>query len=330
MSGILWAWMALGLWTAMGQLVPRAQFGLPAEVAGAASKDGRVWVWGDGLWERRERVWRQVAAGRFEAPGCVFGDAVVVQQKTDLVAVGMRDGRVRRIDTEGYLSDCLEATLYGRKGLLVAHRGLQVRFYDRGEPEAPRWPYREIYSFYTASYQAGLLQTQVDGDGVPDLFCGNYWIQGPLQFELPWRLFAINTHNETPESARFRLAMRGSELVASQGWVKGGKVLVFGPPADVRQLWREQELSAGMDLEEPRGLVVADLDRDGVEEIYVGEAAGAGRIYRWSGIETKASPLKIGAGLPIIGVLAVDWDRDGRRDLVVFGRRTGVWYRQLK
>ncbi len=330
MSGFLWAWAVFGLGMALGEMREQAAFALPAEVAGAAGKGERVWVWGEGVWERRPGTWRKVAAGRFEGPGCVLGEEVVLQQKSDLVAVRVRDGRVTRIDTDAYLSDCLEATLFGRAGLLVVHRGLQVRFYERGGAGLERWPYREVYSFYTASYQAGLLQARVDADGVPDLFCGNYWIQAPGEFALPWRLFAINTHNESAESARFRLARRGRELVASQGWIKGGKLLVFRPPGDVRQLWAEQLLSAGLELDEPRGLVVADLDGDGSEEIYAGEAAGQGRIFRWLGEQKAASPLQIGRGTPIVGLLALDWDRDGRRDLVVLGRRTGVWYRQLK
>ena len=36
-----------------------------------------------------------------------------------------------------------------------------------------------VYSFYTPSRQAGLLLADVDGDGLTDIFAGNYWIRSP-------------------------------------------------------------------------------------------------------------------------------------------------------
>ena len=46
----------------------------------------------------------------------------------------------------------------------------------------------------------------IDGDGLPDILAGMYWIRSPESFELPWRLFAIDLWNETPESAMLRLS----------------------------------------------------------------------------------------------------------------------------
>jgi hypothetical protein len=319
---LLWLSLPALLFAADWQVTP---FSLPAAITGATTGPGVLWAWGDGLWARREQRWQRIAGGRFAAPGCLFENHIVLQQDADLIAI-THDGRRRtRIDTDAFLSDCLAATLHGRPGLLVVHRGLQVRFYERGQPRQPRWPYREIYSFYTASYQAGLLLADVNGDRLPDLYCGNYWIQAPQRFELPWRLFAINTHHESPPAARFRLAPRGPTLIASQGWMDDGKVMIFHPPSDIHQLWREQRLSDGWNLTQPRGLVVADLDRNGSDEIYIGEAAGEGRVIEW---QADGPGIKIGAGLPITAMLPFDWDRDGQRDLVVLGERTGVWYRR--
>ena len=47
-------------------------------------------------------------------------------------------------------------------GVLVVHRGMQLRFYEYPVDLT----YKEIYSFYSRSRQGGLLIADVDGDGI--------------------------------------------------------------------------------------------------------------------------------------------------------------------
>ena len=85
------------------------------------------------------------------------------------------------IDNGTDMPNCLAVTFLGHKGVLVVNRGMQMRFYEYSD-----FHYREIYSFYSPSRQAGLLVADVDQDGRPDILCGNYWIRSPGQFGLPW------------------------------------------------------------------------------------------------------------------------------------------------
>ncbi len=209
-------------------------------------EDGRaVVVWGEGVYrvELRSGKVRRLAMGSFRDSGCVAEGGLVLVSGDRLVwLAGPRYDWRQVIDTGAEIADCVEATLLGRRGILVTWRGLQVRHYFPGEPGEARWPYREIYSFYTASYQAGLLVRDVDGDGRADLICGNYWIQSPESYDLPWRLFAINTYNDQPLSARMRMAWMDGTLVVAQGALEQGRVAVFERPEDPKQLWKERVL----------------------------------------------------------------------------------------
>ncbi|MBL8232453.1 MAG: VCBS repeat-containing protein [Bryobacterales bacterium] len=316
-----------------------------AEIRGAAPgprDPSGAWLWGDGVFQAGLRTGNvtRVAQGDFGEPGCAFqGGLALLSRPEQLVWLrGPRLARRTIIDTEADFSGCLDLTLFGRKGLLITNRGLQVRFYEPASTEpggmvgSPRWPYREIYSFYTASYQSGLIHADVDSDGVADLFSGNYWIQAPEMFDRPWRLFAINTYNEEPQSAHLRLALirrvgrSKPSLLVAQGEMHPARLAVFDAPADVKQLWTETRLDGDLALDHPRTLAVADFDRDGREDFLLAESEGAARIWWWRQLaDGSFAPSPIARGTPILTGWAADADRDGRPDIVLVERRRIRW-----
>jgi hypothetical protein len=142
-------------------------------------------------------------------------------------------------------------TILGHQGILVIPFGMQVRFYAAPQTVDGDWKPRDIYSFYTASWQGGLVQADVDADGFPDLFCGNYWIRSPRDFHLPWRLYAINAFHEHPLSASAHLHWDGERLLWVESRRPKGRVIWFRPPADRTQLWLEEPHEANQKFDCP-------------------------------------------------------------------------------
>ncbi|MBI3207335.1 MAG: hypothetical protein HYZ37_00360 [Candidatus Solibacter usitatus] len=271
-------------------------------VRGAALHHGQLYLWGSGIWKDK-----RLRGGDFGAGGCAYdvdGDRradLILQTGGKLVWLKGPSFRAAfTIDTEADFSDCLGTTLLGRRGVLVAHRGMQVRFYQIPPDSAKPWPYREIYSFYTASYQSGLVLSDIDGDGLPDIVCGNYWIQSPKEFELPWRLFAINTYNEHPHSAHVRLAMlQGQRIVVSQGFAPQPVLALFSPPLDRKQLWTERRIDIAPSLQRPNALLTLDGN-----DIVVGENVTGGRLLRLIGNGGKFSVETLTTGDAVQAVFA--------------------------
>jgi len=177
------------------------------------------------------------------------------------------------IDTGAAFRDCLPAVIHGRRGVLVTHRQMQVRFYEAAGKG--RWPYREIYSIYTPSAQGGLLVSDVDGDSLPDILCGNYWIQSPRKFEESWRLFAIHNWWEEPRSAMVRIAL-GAHYIAAESEEAPARLSWFEKPADPKELWVEHPLQLEPPLKKPQALLATE------NGFLVGEDEGSGsRLIRF-------------------------------------------------
>jgi hypothetical protein len=133
-----------------------------------------------------------------------------------LIWLRLSDGKRFVVDTGVDTRDAMAADLLGHHGVLLIHKRQQVRFYDLPSPIKDRWTETELYTIYTPSTEGGLVLADIDGDGLPDLLCGNYWMKSPTAFELPWREFAIDTWNEVEASAMLRLAWNGRARVAAQ------------------------------------------------------------------------------------------------------------------
>jgi hypothetical protein len=178
------------------------------------------------------------------------------------------------IDTGADFADCVPATLFGRRGVLIVHRQSQVRFYQPGRDALGPWPYREIYSIYTPSAQGGLLVADIDEDGREDIVCGNYWIRAPERFDLPWRLFAINGWWEQERSALLDWAVEpqpggGANLIALQR--EGPRFSRFRPAGDRTQFWTEEPIRVEPPLDQPRTVLRAGADSGGRTQVYAGD-----------------------------------------------------------
>lgn len=236
------------------------------QFTGGAWLDGRLVTWGSRLQEWTPRP-RPLGGPEFARSGCAFAGGAVLEEARRLVWRRAPRWQPELIDTDADMSDCVEADLLGHRGVLVLHRHAQLRLYERPASAHERWPYREIYSIYTASNQTGLALTDVDGDGRVDVFVGNYWARSPEEFDLPWRIFAINVLHDTADAASFRLVPFAGGLLAAQAQ-RTAPLRWFGRPPDVQEQWPVHEWIPA--VRQGRGLALWRGDA------YLAEDAGPG------------------------------------------------------
>lgn len=242
----------------------------------------------------------------------------------DLTIRRAPDWKPELIDTLVGMHDCLPATLLGHRGFLMIHRFMQVRFYEPPAKRGDPWTSTDLYSIYTPSKQTGLLLADIDGDGLTDILCGNYWIKSPASFELPWRLFAINTYSEVDNSAMLQLALTApaDNLIVSQGHMRDARLTWFEKPDDPKQLWIGHRLGDQLHLVNPHALASADLNADGKIDFLAGERNEANsRLFAFWKEGGSFRAEQIGHGTEMISI----WKLDGKSLLSISPAAVKLW-----
>jgi len=190
----------------------------------------------------------------------------------------------RVIERETEFRDCLPFEFDGHKGVLVPHFNAQLRLYEYPRQRDGKWIYSEIYSIYTASKQGGLVSFDVDGDGLPDLFIGNYWMRNPGKWDLPWRLFNMNTFFDKPDAALARQAIyrrpgrAKPDLLWAESEAAPARFALLERPEDEQQAWPAQLVEPAPD--HPRALLVLESQPGEWPPILVGAEDGLRQYTR--------------------------------------------------
>lgn len=290
------------------------RIGEGSAVTGAAVDKRTLVTWGEQI------QWLPLAGSRAQtlqvevAGACLMDvnrdgrmDVVANERSGALVWYEAPAWKRHEIDSGIDAPDLMPATIGGRRGVVIIQKRIKVRFYEVPADAAARWAERDLYSIYTPSWQGGLAAADVDGDGLVDILCGNYWMRAPQTAGLPWRLFAINTWTQEEPSGMMRVVPVRRGMATAQRLLAAGRVAYFEKPSDPRVLWTQHDLGT---FDRPDSLEAADLDGDGAADLIVAERGAAGRVVMFAG--PGLAPRELRKGRPVMALRVA-----GRADLVI-------------
>lgn len=253
----------------LGLLLLAAALAQAGEIRGAALSGSTLYTWGSELaaWQLPSLERQVLARARnFGAGGCAVEEGLVLQENERAILFHPATLRERVFETATRFASCLPFEIDGRKGILITHLDAQLRLFL-----LPEFEVKELYSIYTPSRQGGLLASDVDKDGLQDVFLGNYWVKNPGRLDVAWRLFAVNLWHDTPDAALAALALSGENLIWAESSAKNARIAVFVKPPDPRQLWVERRMPS---LPYPKALLVNESG------IFIGHAGGVDLLSR--------------------------------------------------
>ena len=123
----------------------------------------------------------------------------------------------------------------------------------------------------------------------------------------------------------------GDRFIATIEPWHGTDGVIYTPGAAASALWKRQVL--GKDFEHGHGMVVADLNGDGYDEVIGGGGQGAMTelIYRYVPSSRTWEKIKLDAGaVAVSGMDVTDINGDGALDIVVIGGSNVVWYESTR
>ncbi|MBW3540819.1 MAG: VCBS repeat-containing protein [Planctomycetes bacterium] len=166
------------------------------------------------------------------------------------------------------------------RGIVAVMARQRLVWYEM--PRDPRQPWtRHDIATLPAKNQSGLTVGDVSGRGRADLLCGMYWVECPADPARDgWKFHRFGDWDKNGWGGMAKHALVDldgdgtPEIVASEAEIPAARLGVFRAPADRTSPWECRVLDAKLYC--PHSLIAADLDRDGRQDIVVGEMSAGG------------------------------------------------------
>ena len=189
------------------------------------------------------------------------------------------------------------------------------------KPTAQTWHCKKISKI---SQDECLSAGDIDHDGDVDLLLGTKWLQS---CGMTWRLFNLSTNSSPPDRNRLADINGAGKLDAVVGFEaisKKGKLVWYEQGASPTSKWKEHLVAR---IIGPMSLDVADMDRDGDNDIIAGEhnlkKSSKAKLYIFENEDGQGRHWKKHAVYTgdehHVGARVFDIDGDGDLDIISIG-----------